>query len=251
MSNLLVILNFLLDYVNLSDVLAIITLTDLKQAFCSFKFTNYFETIHEPVIFFIFSIYNKIDASNSNNTTNPYVINDEGFLNTIILYTSSLNYLRYKILNTDMQKLGRTCSKYLTIFYRILNNINLLNQAQSKLICKFCSDNKIVDWIAEIFFILLDRQVVGNIDSCFGNKLETQLIETKILLLRSIYHTMHLTLKMKDVIPASVVSCCINTFYIQNKTSSEKLLKLVKKVDEYEKVYDPNELNRLIENVCI
>lgn len=196
MSNVSTIICYLMDYIELKDVLELIPFSKLREIFCMFKI-NGFDTIHKNTILFIKGIFGKKDLS---------CIQDEDYRDVINIFITSLALLRNTIITMDSTKWGKWIFKLMTILFDITNLLTNFSLTDSDLIAKLCNEFKIFDWIAEILFILVDKQVIGGIDSCFSSKLDANLIEAKIIFLRTMYDLMNLIFTIKEIIPNILVN---------------------------------------------
>ncbi len=195
MANVITILYFLLEYMELSDVLKIITFSKLRQLFCSFKL-NGFDLIHEYIIYYIKSIFTKRNLSS---------IQPQDFNDIVFLFTNAFIFLRNKIFMLDFVKLGRWVFQLMTIVFNITNLLNTFDLTLSELIAKSCYEHKLLDWLIEIFYNILDKQMIGRIDSCFDTKVDLNLIATKTILLRTLYYCMNLIISVRNVVPQALV----------------------------------------------
>jgi len=194
MANLFSILNFLMEYMELSDVLKIISISKLRQIFCLFK-NNGFDAIHENIILFIKAMFNKKDLS---------MIKPNNCHDLIYLFTNSFIFLRNKILLLDSYPLGKYVFQLMTNIYNITNILNNFDTKIANVIAKSCVDHKLIIWLSEIFYSLFEKQIISRIESCFESKLDLNLIATKSILLRTLYYCMNLIININELVPSGV-----------------------------------------------
>lgn len=195
MSNVITILYFLLEYMELNEVFKIVTFSKLKQIFCVFKL-NGFDVIHEYIIYFIKSIFSKRNLSS---------IQPQDFNDLVFLFTNAFIFLRNKIFMLDFGKLGKWVFQLMTIMFNISNLLNNFDPSLGELISKACVEHKLIDWLTEIFYNLLDKQMISRIDNCFDTKLDLNLIATKTILLRTMFYCMTLIINVKEHVPNALV----------------------------------------------
>jgi len=187
MSNMITILYFMLEYIELNEIFQIISFNRMKQIFCIFK-QNGFDVIHEYTIYFIKSIFSKRNLSS---------IKPKDFNDLVYLFTNAFILLRNKIFMFDFMKLGKWIFQLMTIIFNITNLLINFDPSLANLIAESCVENKLIDWMTEIFFNLIDKQVFSRLDSCFDSKLDLNLIATKTMMLRTMYYCMTLITNVK------------------------------------------------------
>ena len=104
-------------------------------------------------------------------------------------------------------KLGRWIFQLMTIIFNISNIIITLDPViKETIVAKSCVEHKLIIWLTEVFYTLLDKQVFRDIETSFESKLDISLIRTKIMIIRTIFYTINLIIGINDVVPNAIVS---------------------------------------------
>jgi hypothetical protein len=224
MSNILSTLFNLIDYMDIKNLLYIVSIQRLKEVFNIFKMTG-FDFIHESIINLIKAILLKkserssqrrtslvgTGTNESNYRTTMDVngsiitnISDEEYMDIIIIFSNALIFIRNKIMMLDFFKLSKWIYAVMNHLYTISNIINNTNQRILPKMINFIAEKKICEFLTECLSCLSDKKIFVGIDTAF-EILDPNLIKIKIMIFRTIFHVLGLIKMLKDLNPDTLV----------------------------------------------
>lgn len=218
MSNILSSLFNLIDYMDIKNLLYIVSIQRLKELFNIFKMTG-FDFIHESIINLIKAILLKKSeralqkksslVSSVNNDSNYKTaidvngsivtnISDEEYMDIIFIFSNALIFIRNKIMMLDFFKLSKWVYAVMNHLYTISNIINNTNQKNLPKMINFIVEKKICEFLIECLSCLNDKKIFIGIDTAY-EILDPNLIKIKIMIFRTVFHVLGLVKILKEL----------------------------------------------------
>lgn len=126
----------------------------------------------------------------------------------------------------------------LSHIYTISNIINNTNPISAKKTNQVCCEKRIPELIIETLNYLNEKNIFINFDKAYSKADAIILINTKTLLFRTMFHCITLINFFKQNYPKSV-----SPIYI------EKIYKVIKTLDDNDSIFNPDVIERKLENV--
>jgi hypothetical protein len=188
MTNITFIIYNLLEYVDLDDILEIISFSILKDIFLNFQL-NGFDVIHEAIIYLIKGILVK----NSSLGNDKSILTDKDYNHMVHVFYNSLLFIKNKIAwqTMDMLTLSRSLFNFITHIYTITNILNNINSTNAEQTYKTCVDVKFAEQLIDCLFVFQEKKIFTFVETGF-DKYDVALINTKAIIFRALYHCVSL-----------------------------------------------------------
>lgn len=271
MASLFTILYYIIDQVDIENILYIVSFQRLREIFNIFKM-NGFDIIHESILHLVKAIILKKTADQrfkKNSTVNLLGINnstllantsildgkninmdssilistqntetsEEEYIEAISIFANALLFLRNKIILMDSDRISRWLCNLFTHMYTISNLINNFKSTLLQKLANSIYEKKVSELMVECLAVLHDKKIFSHIDNFFNNDvLDFNLINIKIMIFRTLYHCLALIKSIKDIMPNSIP-----------KYTAEKLVRIMKTIEDNDQRYNPGELYKIIE----
>jgi len=219
MTNITSILNSSLEFFEVEELFQIINFQKLRDIFSSFSL-NGFDNLHESIILLIKAILLKkssivntsIIASNHNtinlNSTNANDnqvqektnsnLEDKDYSDIVLIFVYAVNVIHIKLMMLDFMRIAKGLYNILTHLYTICNIINNINEKNSRSAHELCIDKKIQNSIIDCLSCLNEKKIFSAIDNGL-DKYETNSINTKMIIFRTVYHSITLVQMLNDI----------------------------------------------------
>ena len=252
----LALLQLSIDKLDVEFLTNVISVQRLKESFSIFKRTS-FDVIHENIIQFLKTFLLKKTekplpkANNNVNTShNESVSNNISKMNTsncnneeenvdiITMFSYTLHLLKEKIKSLDFDKLAKAIYYYFTYIYIFCNLVNNMTITPGEKVHLALVERRISEQMVEVFSEMYDKKIFEDVDKAYGNKLlDTNLINLKILIFRSMFHFIMLIRTLKSFTPQTLT-----------KEYVEKILKMITAIKNNDKM-NPKVLIDAIESM--
>lgn len=232
-------LTFLSNFLDLIPVADLISIFNFKL--CNIVFSQYktggLEPIHENIINYIKTLLMKKISLPEKEAI--VLFTDETFSEMVHIFTNALILILKKIKLMDNLKLCKwlfQCLTHLNTITAILTNINPTNSA---IVHKICAERRVPECIIELLSQLNEKKVIINISTVF-DKTDLNLLTTKALLFRTLFHCVNLV-------------TFFHSYDIKTipKLSAEKFYKVIKSIEDNDDKFSPKDIAMVFENVSI
>ena len=194
MTNVFIILHLLVDSIPLNRFFTILPMKKFKDIFCLFKLSG-FDQVHEISVHLLKSIFTK--------KKDIEFVKPTDIEHLIKMSTSACVFLRNKFIILDFMKLGKSIFQLMTMMFNIVNLLNNLSSKQY--VYQLCIENNLLEWLSEALFTLMEKQIFKKIENFFENKLDFNLINSKTIILRTLYYSILLIKEIRKYNPSSLV----------------------------------------------
>ena len=185
--------------IDLDILFNLINFQKLREIFCTFKLSG-FDQLHEAILFTIKSILIRKSEKTSKDENSKNSLIDGDFVEIITIFSYALDFIRYKIFICDPNKIARSLLSFLNYIYIITNIIN--NSYERNV--QICKEKKISENLIEIFYTLNEKNIFSTLDMLF-DKFDTNGINTKAMLFRTIFHCLTCVKYLKECLPTTLV----------------------------------------------
>jgi hypothetical protein len=200
MTNIIFIIYHLLEHIDTDDIITMINFQTLKFIFLNFQL-NCFDVIHEAIIYLIKGILvKKAISSHSNPPT------DNDYNDIVHIFSNSLIFIRNKVLSQamDIMKLSRALFNFLTHIYTITNILNNINPNNAEQTHKVCLELRVSELLIDCLYSFHEKKVFTFIETGF-DKFDVNLINTKAIMFRSLFHCIAFIKKLMKLQEAEMV----------------------------------------------
>jgi len=198
MTNVFTIFHYLVDLININSCFRVVGMVDIKEIFCAFR-QNGFDQVHEITIHLLKAIFTKKKAND--------FLKQNDHKELIIVSMNAFKLLKNKIKILGATKIGKSIFQIITMIFNIVNLLNNLNN--KKYVYQTCIEMRILDYLSETLFSLMDSKYSMNvfqyIEKYFESKLDFSLINCKTIILRTLYYSITLITDINDFNPDSLV----------------------------------------------
>jgi hypothetical protein len=230
MANISSIFYISLEYFEIDEIFQLINIQRIKDIFLSFKL-NGFDNLHESFILLIkgfltkknnlinssvqnINIYSREYLTANNNNIIQSGLEEKDYLDIVIIFSHALNVMIMRINMLDFMKIVKGLFNLMTHLYTICNIINNINEKNAPSAHILSIEKRIPDLIIDCLNLLNDKKVFSTIDNGL-DKYETNSINTKMIIFRTVYHAITLVQKLNEI-NMNVMVFIIKDFYKLN-----------------------------------
>jgi hypothetical protein len=201
MSNLLAIIYNLVDFIDADCLFHILSFQRLREIFSIFKM-NGFDQIHEVILHLVKSMLIKKNEHVKKGDTGVTNISDDEYTEIITIFSIALQFMRNRIVMSEFLRLAKWVPTLMTQMYTICNIINNTN-LKSKLVA-ILIEKKITEWLIDCLANLNEKNIFVGLNSAFESN-DLNLIHTKVMMFRTLFHCFNLIKTIKDLNPNALV----------------------------------------------
>lgn len=218
----------LMEKLEIKEILMILSFKAINIIFSQYK-VNGFESIHDNFLTLIVNIILK--KSTLSETEIKLYFHDQAYTEIIHLFSNSLILILKRLKLLDIEKICKWLSQCLSHINTISTIINSINPNNAKGIYELCNDRKLSECFIEIFYFIFDKSVFQKMHKLY-NKRDINLISTKVILMRTLFHVLSLIKTLYDMNNSSLT-----------KSSAKKLYKFIKYLKENDSSFNSTDIS--------